>query len=175
VIADDFRSVNLRSERSGVGNGRVYTIHVAVSDANGNVGTSSLQVHVQLDLDTPVVDDGPVYEVLGATVPEPLAKGNGEAAQPEITNLPKDFHLKQNYPNPFNPTTTIDFAVPQSGFYTLKIYNTLGQEIAELVNGQLQAGSYSRSFEASRLASGLYIYTLKGNNVTISKKMILLR
>jgi hypothetical protein len=180
VIADDFRSVNLRSERSGISNGRVYTVHVAVSDAYGNIGTAALQVHVQLDYDTPVVDDGPAYEVLGADLTPVLAKANSDASQAEIaslnsTSIPTEFALKQNYPNPFNPTTTIEFAVPDMGFYTLKVYNTLGQEISELVNEQLDAGFYSLIFNASDLASGTYIYNLKGNQVNISKKLILLR
>jgi len=180
VIAEDFRSVNLRSERSGIGNGRVYTIHVAVKDDYGNLGTSALQVHVQLDYDTPVVDDGSVYEVLGAdiTTAAALAKSGvveSETIAANTIEIPTAFDLKQNYPNPFNPTTTIEFAIPEAGFYTLKIYNTLGQEFAELVNAQLEPGFYSLNFDASRLASGIYIYSLKGNNVNITKKMILVR
>lgn len=85
------------------------------------------------------------------------------------------YSLKQNYPNPFNPVTTIKFSLREAGIFTLKIYNTLGQEVAQLVNGQLESGSYSIPFDASNLTSGFYIYNLKGNNVNISKKMILLR
>ncbi|MDP1994504.1 MAG: T9SS type A sorting domain-containing protein, partial [Ignavibacteria bacterium] len=89
--------------------------------------------------------------------------------------IPSEYGLSQNYPNPFNPTTVIDFAITESGHYTLKIYNALGQEVAELVNDQLEGGNYSLGFDASQLASGLYIYNIKGTNVNISKKMILMK
>ncbi len=98
-----------------------------------------------------------------------------ETAVAEKNAAPVSFSLSQNYPNPFNPTTRIQFAIPEQGLYTLKVYNTLGQEVAELVNGELTAGFYNHTFNASNLASGLYVYNLKGNNVNISKKMILIK
>jgi hypothetical protein len=176
VIADDFKSVDLRKERSGTGNGRVYTIHVSVSYQNDNVGITALQVHVPLDDDTPVVDDGPVYEVLGANVPGlPKAVAQPEITTMNIANVPAEFNLEQNFPNPFNPTTTIQLSIPKAGFYTLKVYNTLGREVAELLNRQMEAGFYSLTFDASGLATGMYIYNLKGNNVNLSKKLLLNR
>ncbi len=180
VIADDFKSVKLRQEREGTGNGRVYTIYLAVPDAAGNVGRDTIQVQVPHDQNSTAMDDGPVYEVLGADLSSVLSKANNASAQAEIItadngNIPTEFDLKQNYPNPFNPTTTIGFAIPEAGYYTLKIYNTLGQEYFDLVNKQLEPGFYSLNFDASKLASGTYIYTLKGKNVHISKKMILVR
>ena len=89
--------------------------------------------------------------------------------------LPTEFSLNQNYPNPFNPSTVIRFGIPEAGFYTLRVYNTLGQEVASLVNGQLQRGNYNINFDASRLATGVYIYNIRGNNVNISRKMILMK
>jgi hypothetical protein len=83
--------------------------------------------------------------------------------------------LEQNYPNPFNPTTTIQFALPQGGMYKLKVYSVLGEEVAELINNELSAGIHKVSFDASRLSSGMYIYRLTGNNVTITKKMLLMK
>ncbi|MCK9425956.1 MAG: T9SS type A sorting domain-containing protein [Ignavibacteriaceae bacterium] len=100
--------------------------------------------------------------------------GNQDLTQ-QSGEIPSAYGLSQNYPNPFNPTTVIDFAITESGYYTLKIYNTLGQEVAELVNDQLEGGNYSFGFDASKLASGLYIYNIKGTNVNISKKMILMK
>ncbi len=90
-------------------------------------------------------------------------------------SAPTTFELNQNYPNPFNPATTIKFAVPEAGNYSLRVYDILGQEVATLINGQLNAGTHRVSFEASRLASGMYIYKLTGSNVNLTKKMILMK
>ena len=89
--------------------------------------------------------------------------------------LPTAFKLQQNYPNPFNPTTTIEFAVPEAGRFTLKVFNILGQEVATLANGEMNAGFHKATFDASKLASGLYIYRLTGTNVNLTKKMMLLK
>jgi len=83
--------------------------------------------------------------------------------------------LDQNYPNPFNPTTTIQFALPQAGQYRLKVYSVLGEEVAELLNNEFDAGIHKVTFDASRLSSGMYIYRLTGNNVNITKKMLLMK
>ncbi|OGU78773.1 MAG: hypothetical protein A2279_04070 [Stygiobacter sp. RIFOXYA12_FULL_38_9] len=87
--------------------------------------------------------------------------------------MPTEFKLAQNYPNPFNPSTTIEFAIPVSGNYALKVYDVLGQEIASLIDKDLNAGIHKVSFDASKLSSGMYIYRLVGNNVNITKKMML--
>jgi Secretion system C-terminal sorting domain len=92
-----------------------------------------------------------------------------------IKQLPTQFYLDQNYPNPFNPSTTIGFSIANSGRFTLKVYNILGQEVATLVNGEMNVGFHKIAFNASSLASGLYIYKLSGNNVNLTKKMMLLK
>ena len=89
--------------------------------------------------------------------------------------VPDKYSLEQNYPNPFNPSTTIRYSLPESSEVTLKIYNVLGMEVATLVNQQQIAGQYEASFDASRLASGIYFYTLETSGVSISKKMMLLK
>ncbi|MGE5353433.1 MAG: SdrD B-like domain-containing protein [Acidobacteriota bacterium] len=89
------------------------------------------------------------------------------------SGTPTEFSLMQNYPNPFNPSTTIEFAVPAAGQYTLKVFNTLGQEVATLLNSELPVGYHSVMFDASGLTSGMYIYRLSGNNIVIIKKMML--
>lgn len=80
-----------------------------------------------------------------------------------------------NYPNPFNPATTISFSLPKSGPASLKVYNLLGQEVALLINEELSAGRHQVKFDASRLASGIYVYILKANDFTATKKMILMK
>jgi len=94
----------------------------------------------------------------------------------QINNaIPKDYVLSQNYPNPFNPSTVISYALPKSGFVSLKIYNLLGKEIAVLVKGEMSAGNHSATFDASGLASGFYLYTLKAGGVSETRKMMLLK
>jgi Glycosyl hydrolase family 53/Secretion system C-terminal sorting domain len=90
-------------------------------------------------------------------------------------SVPTKFSLIQNYPNPFNPTTMISYSIPVKGFVSLKIYNTLGQEVADLVDGNKEAGSYNINFDGSKLASGVYLYRLQANKFIQTKKMILLK
>ncbi len=94
-----------------------------------------------------------------------------------FTNLetPSDFYLSQNYPNPFNPATVISYGIPKSGLVTIKISNTLGEEVAVLVNEFKSAGKYQIDFNAKNLSTGLYIYSIQYNNLIFSKKMLLLK
>ena len=85
------------------------------------------------------------------------------------------FILYQNYPNPFNPTTTIKFDLPKTSQVTLKVFNTLGEEVATLVSERLSAGSYSCEWDASNLASGIYPYRLQAGDYVETKKMIILK
>jgi hypothetical protein len=98
----------------------------------------------------------------------------GTKEEPNVT-APKEFSLAQNYPNPFNPSTVINYTIPQSSFVTLKVFNALGQEVAALVNSEVKAGNNSVTFNASKLSSGIYFYTIKAGNFTSSKKMILMK
>ena len=88
---------------------------------------------------------------------------------------PVSFSLHQNYPNPFNPTTVIEFSVPQTGNVDLKVFNVLGQEVASLQHGVLPAGLHSVTFDASRLASGVYLYKITAGSFSSTKKMLLLK
>jgi len=85
------------------------------------------------------------------------------------------YKLYQNYPNPFNPETKIDFEVPKKGLVTLKVYNELGEEKAELVNENLSEGKYEVTWNAKNVSSGIYFYTLEENGVHETKEMILLK
>lgn len=91
------------------------------------------------------------------------------------TEIPKTFSLSQNYPNPFNPVTMIKFALPKASFVTLKVYDMLGREVAELVNGQKSAGQYIVDFNASSLTSGIYFYRLETNGFVDVKRMVVLK
>lgn len=87
----------------------------------------------------------------------------------------EEFVLHQNYPNPFNPTTNIKFDIKETSNVSLTVYDILGREVANLVNEQKPAGSYEVNFDASKLTSGIYIYTLRSNGFVQIKKMLLMK
>lgn len=89
--------------------------------------------------------------------------------------MPANFELSQNYPNPFNPTTTINFAIPSESDVKIKVFDAVGQQVAVLVNDIVPAGTYKISWDASRLTSGIYFYSMQSGNFVQSKKMILLK
>jgi tetratricopeptide (TPR) repeat protein len=91
------------------------------------------------------------------------------------TDKPTSYSISQNYPNPFNPSTTIRYQITKPGLVTLKVYDILGREIATLVNENKIEGSYNYLFNASKFASGVYIYQIRVNDYVSSKKMILLK
>ena len=88
---------------------------------------------------------------------------------------PTKIELSQNYPNPFNPSTTISFTLPQSGNVKLTVYNIIGQQVAELVNGYKEAGIHTINFSASDFNSGVYFYRLETESLSELKKMILVK
>jgi hypothetical protein len=90
-------------------------------------------------------------------------------------HIPQSFQLQQNYPNPFNPVTKIKYSVPYSTLISLKVYNLLGQEVAILVEGKKQVGTYTVFFDGSGLSSGVYYYRLETNEFTNTKKLLLLK
>ena len=159
--------------------GKVYvsslTNGVFVSSDNGNswsslgmggFGVSSLMVNPGSSDVYVGTKEGKVFSI---------SSNGGLTSAEEETAVPTEFELAQNYPNPFNPSTTIQFAVPVAGNYSLKVYNIIGQEVANLIQSELTAGVHKINFDASRLASGMYIYRLSGKNVNISKKMVLMK
>ncbi len=91
------------------------------------------------------------------------------------TEIKETYSLSQNYPNPFNPSTSITFELPQPGLVELKVYNLLGQEVANLVDGRMNSGNHTVNFDASQLSSGVYIYRLVAGNQSITKKMMLIK
>ncbi|MBK7378274.1 MAG: T9SS type A sorting domain-containing protein [Ignavibacteriales bacterium] len=100
----------------------------------------------------------------------------GKPTVPEEEKIiPEQYFLYQNYPNPFNPTTSIKFDLPKAGNVELTVYDILGRRVKQLLNETKPAGTYEITFNASKLASGVYIYTIKSNDFTASKKLMLLK
>jgi hypothetical protein len=93
-----------------------------------------------------------------------------------IADLPTGFELEQNYPNPFNPSTSIGFSLPEAADVTIEIYSITGQKITDLVSStRYQAGRHVVNFDASRMASGTYIYRMRTANQELSRKMVLIK
>ena len=97
------------------------------------------------------------------------------SVESDFNNIPNDYVLNQNYPNPFNPSTKISFGLPQKSNVILRVFNALGEQVAELVNQSLEAGTHSYNFDASNLTSGVYIYSLQTDAGVVSNKMTLLK
>jgi hypothetical protein len=107
---------------------------------------------------------------------------NPTAIEQTSSDIPSGYALFNNYPNPFNPSTTISFSIPNEEFVTLRVFNSLGEEVAEIINETMPAGNYSVSFDASshsgnvrNLTSGVYFYKISAGNFNETKKMILLK
>ncbi|MBI9069949.1 MAG: T9SS type A sorting domain-containing protein [Melioribacteraceae bacterium] len=121
-----------------------------------------------------------VYYVNVVATPHPELKKSLPVENENIGILYNDityeeYRLSENYPNPFNPTTKISYQLPESGFVSLKVYNSLGKEVAELVNEVKGAGRYNATFNASKLSSGIYFYTIQVNDFVQTNKMLLVK
>jgi len=110
----------------------------------------------------------PTYQAL-------LWFGVALGVEKEDNLIPEAYSLSQNYPNPFNPSTSIKFSIPEASDVVLKVYDILGSEVAVLVNDKIEAGNYTVDFDASKFASGMYIYSIKAGEFSSSKKMMLLK
>ena len=133
---------------------------------------------------TNIVDTDPTYTVesqFGSINPaffDAWDYDNRRPATPTSVidpSKPLTYQLAQNYPNPFNPATKIRYSIPVQSKVTLKVYNTLGQEVATLTEGVQAAGIHTVEFDASNLASGLYFYRIAAGDFVSVKKMMLLK
>ncbi len=92
-----------------------------------------------------------------------------------MVELPQDYSLEQNFPNPFNPSTNISFTIPEKTEVKLAVFNLLGELVTEIVSGNLEAGYYNYSFDATGLTSGIYLYKLETASFSQTRKMILVK
>ena len=126
------------------------------------------------------------FAVVGAPVDEDNGEGSGSAyvytgfASPvgienERAGQPAEFALSQNYPNPFNPETLIEYALPRSGDVSLVVYDLRGEEVARLLSGTMPAGNHRVSWDASSMASGVYLYRLQAGGFVQTRKMLMLK
>jgi hypothetical protein len=111
----------------------------------------------------------------GQGTPLPASLTGLTSVEDYIPELPSEFSLSQNYPNPFNPTTQISFSLISPSHTTLKVYNVVGQQVANLVDEELASGTYKVNFAAENLPSGVYFYQIKSGMFNQTKKMLLLK
>jgi len=171
VITDDCKSLKLRKERKGNGNGRVYTIHMEVDDDNGNTAIASFQVHIPHNNGGTAIDDGPDYTVYGD-----CGLKSGILAENDKPTFDASNTLT-SYPNPFTGVTYISFSLSEQANVTLKIYNSMGQEVNTLVNGTLPEGNQEvkwngDDYSGNTVDKGVYIYRLISGDQIFIKKVI---
>ncbi len=100
---------------------------------------------------------------------------NTIGASNTLLKIESRFMLYPNYPNPFNPVTTINYQIPKAGYVSIKVYDAIGSEVSTLLSEYKEQGTYSCSFNAANLSSGMYFYTMKSGDYTATKKMLLLK
>jgi hypothetical protein len=113
-----------------------------------------------------IIETGFLADTLFRTVATSVAERGG---------VPKEFMLEQNFPNPFNPSTTIQYGLPARSHVNLTVFNTLGQSVSILVNGEQEAGYHEVQFDASGLSSGVYLYRIQAGEFVQTKRLLLLR
>ena len=133
---------------------------------------NNLRIYAVIDPDNSVANE--VHENNNIGWAPVIAYGSFTDVESEKA-LPEQYTLYQSYPNPFNPTATISFELPTSGNVSLKVFNTLGEEVETLINDFKSAGKYSVQFNGSRLASGVYFYRLQAGDFVQTRKMLLLK
>lgn len=163
---------------------KVFTNNFSSPGANLNVGWYNFQSAYALE---GVLDEIAIFnDELPASEIEKHYKRvsyctRGLLAPPEISAslqadvIPSEYMLYQNFPNPFNPETEIRFSIPEPGRVTIKIYNLLGEEAAELVNDFYETGTYTKHFDASGLSSGVYFYRMESGKYSSIRKLIILK
>ena len=122
-----------------------------------------------------MIETNGYYLVPGMTTKNIASNDNIKKEQITNSSVPTKYELSANYPNPFNPSTTIEYAVPNDGMVTLKVYDVLGREVANLVNEYMPTGRYKITWDASKMASGIYVYRMTANKFTTSRKMLLMK
>jgi hypothetical protein len=162
------------------GTGRAHNVVSTLPEDEGYSPLWRVNVYDNADFDN-------VHDLASAQAANILAMGVANVNCPIVLvepatsventdkGIPDKYSLSQNYPNPFNPSTTIDFALVNNEYVSIKVYNSIGQQVVEVVNETLPAGNYSVNFDASSFSSGVYFYTISTKHFNQTKKMLLLK
>ncbi len=161
-------------------NAGTFTTDTLTTDADGGVGVlggehSNIQPSATKTVYFAVAVGGNQTELLANMQLAQQKYNQLTSVESDLNNVPGEFVLEQNYPNPFNPSTEISFGLPERSNVVLKVFNTLGEQVAELVNESLEAGTHKYNFNASNLSSGVYVYSLQTDSKVMTKKMTLIK
>jgi hypothetical protein len=147
-------------------------------DVNSITGSGSGTYYYEISVENPLGRESVQSNRVAAGIGQPSKRTAEEEGTKENTEQYVNF-LSDNYPNPFNPSTQINYSIKTSGMVTLRVYDILGNEVAELVNERKESGNYSVAFNAvsatDGLPSGIYVYRLTADNYVATKKFILLK
>jgi hypothetical protein len=135
-------------------------------DASWIPANCKIQIFVYKDMGT--LNSSEIAQ--GIKAPITLTGVNNQNA-----GVPNEYSLNQNYPNPFNPTTNIKFGIPKGGNVSLKVFDITGRVVDVYYDGYMKAGYYNAEIDGTKLASGVYFYTLRTDNFTETKKMVLIK
>tara|TARA_A100001037_G_C14907769_1_gene525835 strand:- start:250 stop:813 length:564 start_codon:yes stop_codon:yes gene_type:complete len=104
-----------------------------------------------------------------------VVDGNGSTVSSTQTTEIVSFELSEAYPNPFNPTTNVVLSIPEASYVSVKVYNLVGQEVATLANGMMEANTYTLTWDASSMSSGVYLVRAEGAGQIATQKLMLLK
>lgn len=151
------------------GNGTIYTTN------NASTSWTTLQSATNQDLNSIHTFDGINLWAVGNSGVVSTNYTAETGIEIIDLNIPGTFFVEQNYPNPFNPSTKIRFGVVEESNVVIEIYNIAGQKLDEIVNDYMSGGYYEVNFNASKLSSGIYFYTIRTKDNHVTRKMTLLR
>lgn len=183
ILMVNCSTINLRAERAGSEDGRVYKVYLAAQDISGNIATVVYSVGVPKSVKETAVAGVEKYEVVSNCVPPQINAfmlSDTKSISQQSERIPTEFALEQNYPNPFNPETIIRFSIPEASQVNIKIYDALGSEVVSLIDNHFNAGTYntiwnSKDRNGSNVSSGIYFYRIQAGNFVDVKKMLLIR
>ena len=165
----DIASANRNSEYERMALLALFYMYFTSPQHAGQAAAVLQQLMLRYSSDDEVKQAAWVYSIAGSTI------GLGRATPERQEVVPTNHVLMQNYPNPFNPTTTIQYSIPKDARVSLVVYDVLGRQVAVLESEVKPAGSYTVSFDASRLASGVYMYRLQADYFTMIRKMLVVK
>lgn len=180
LMENDCKTVKLLAERQGSGNGRVYSVHIAVVDAHGNIGVAVITAEIPKSNGKKevTINDGPMYTVNGCDIvieedPEVNPLNNEINSQVIISSTELNEGSIETYPNPYENIITIDFKPKADDVVAVELYNTNGLMVKRLYNGQVEkAKKYSWSFELGDIKDHMLILVVNGKNNYVLRKVI---
>ncbi len=156
--------------------GTCHIMYVVDRDAGFVVQTEGTWTFNEVKYHSVPVDLIPASPLVPQDVPLHVSHGTWPGIPGEDSRAnPVEFGLSQNYPNPFNPVTSITFALDEVSTISLKVFNLLGEEVAEVTSGNYGSGEHTVTFDGSNLASGVYLYKLEAGSRVETRKMLLLK